>query len=160
MYCQILGKTTLLTVVKWTFYPLAKGLGNIPAGSMPIACSLQFATELCFVIKLMIFEWLFIVAKSRHTYTIIIQYLDMPQAMEYLGKGEVLINMMHVKMSLYTLTMLCYSSSIFWLRNAVLLYKMTEWDGDPFALFSVNRQRRWREGSFKDDGFKEIVFKI
>ncbi len=61
----------------------ATALVDIPAVSMPIACSLKTCNirTLCCVIKLHILEWPFIVASLRPTCAIIMlsnQHLDMP----------------------------------------------------------------------------------
>ncbi len=79
-------------ILPWAVYTLNKiinatALVDIPAVSMPIACSLKTCNicgiVLCdkTVIKLHIFEWPFIVASLRHTCAIIMlsnQHLDIP----------------------------------------------------------------------------------
>ena len=78
------------SAVAWTFLQSAC---QLHAPSKPVT-----SVALCFVIKLNISEWPFIVAGLRHTCAIIMpsnQHLDMPHlwgGMDYLGKGEVLTN--------------------------------------------------------------------
>ncbi len=70
-----------LMVKKWTFNSSSTALVGIPAVSMPIARSLKISVALCWVIKLHILDWPFIVASLRHTCAIIMlsnQHLDMP----------------------------------------------------------------------------------
>ncbi len=68
-------------VDKLTFKSRATALVDIPAVSMPIACSSAASVALCCVIKLHILEWPFIVASLRHNCAIIMlynQHLDIP----------------------------------------------------------------------------------
>ena len=85
-----------LMVEKLTLYSLATALVDIPAVSMPIACSLKTETSvaLCCVTELHILEWPFIVPSTRCTCVMrmLSWYATPVRWMDYLGKGEMHAN--------------------------------------------------------------------